>query len=120
MALKNLLLSQGAKPDKVAFLENYRSGIRGVSLEQVGQLAEQAKLSHEIVFRETGQPVPVPSIVHWKVSHFAAIVEREAISFISRTRRSAAICGSAARRLNLNRAAISSYRSSGTHPHGVR
>lgn len=81
MALKNLLLSQGAKPEKLAFLENYRSGIHGVSLEQVGQLAKQAQLSHEIVFRETGQPVPVPSIVHWKVSHFAAIVERKGDQF---------------------------------------
>ena len=31
MALKNLLLTQGVKPDKVAFIEKYRSGPQGVS-----------------------------------------------------------------------------------------
>ncbi|WP_210240178.1 hypothetical protein, partial [Mesorhizobium sp. M2E.F.Ca.ET.154.01.1.1] len=27
-----------------------------------------------LILREPGQAVPVPSIVHWKVGHFAAIV----------------------------------------------
>ena len=74
MALKNLLLAQGAPPDRVAFLDGYRSGSRGVSLAQVAALANGAKLRYRIVFRQAAQPVPVPSIVHWKVSHFAAIV----------------------------------------------
>jgi YD repeat-containing protein len=77
MALKSLLLLEGAKPDKLAFLDNYRSGPHGVSLEQVSALADQAQLAHEIVFRRPGQPIPVPSIVHWKVSHFAAIVAQQ-------------------------------------------
>jgi RHS repeat-associated protein len=74
MALKNLALAQGAQPDRVAFLDAYRSGPRGVSLAQVAALADSAKLRYRMVFRDAGQPVPVPSIVHWKVSHFAAIV----------------------------------------------
>ena len=74
MALKNLLLSQGAKPEKVSFIETYRSGPQGVSLQQVGQLATQAGLSYRIIFRQRGQQVPMPAIVHWKVGHFAAII----------------------------------------------
>ena len=74
MALKNLLLAQGAKPARVNFLDAYRSGPHGVTLQQVAELADQAKLDHTLVFRKPGQPVPVPSIVHWKLSHFAAVV----------------------------------------------
>lgn len=81
MALKNLLILEGAKPDKLASLEHYRSGPQGVSLEQVGTLAAQAELPHRLVFRQPGQAIPVPSIVHWKVSHFAAIIGQEGDRF---------------------------------------
>jgi YD repeat-containing protein len=74
MALKNLLLAQGTPADRVSFLDEFRSGPRGVSLAQVAELAAKAGLPYRLVHRETGQPVPVPSIVHWKVTHFAAIV----------------------------------------------
>jgi hypothetical protein len=78
MALKNLLLAQGVPADQLAFIDAYRSGPEGVSLEDVARLADGAKLSYRLIYRETGQAIPVPSIVHWKVAHFAAIVgERE-------------------------------------------
>jgi RHS repeat-associated protein len=75
MALRNLLIAQGARPEQLRFLENYRSGPQGVSLQQVAELASDARLPYRLVFRGHGQKIPVPSIVHWKVSHFAAIVE---------------------------------------------
>ncbi len=81
MALKNLLLSQGAKPDKVQFLYEYRSGPTGVTLAQVSDLADKAALPHTIVYRAADQPIPVPSIVHWKLSHFAAIVGQQGDRF---------------------------------------
>ena len=74
MALKNFLLSQGARFEAVKFLDTYRSGPNGVTFAQVAQLADQAKISYQLVFRKAGQPIPVPAIVHWKISHFAAIV----------------------------------------------
>ncbi|MEQ1742928.1 MAG: RHS repeat-associated core domain-containing protein [Candidatus Nitrotoga sp.] len=74
MALKNLLLSQGASSKQVEFLSAYRSGIHGVSLSEVGRLAEQAKLSYTLIQRDRNEPIPVPSVVHWKVSHYAAII----------------------------------------------
>ncbi|WGS86967.1 RHS repeat-associated core domain-containing protein [Methylomonas sp. UP202] len=75
MALKNLLLSQGMKPKQVEFLDNYRSGSHGVSLTEVGKLAKQANIPYTLIKRLPGEPVPVPSVVHWKVSHYAAILE---------------------------------------------
>ncbi|MFZ5655139.1 MAG: cysteine peptidase family C39 domain-containing protein [Pseudomonadota bacterium] len=74
MALKNLLLSQGASEQKVRFLDDFRSGPKGVSLRQVARLADRAGLDYRLVRREAGGAVPVPAIVHWKLSHFAAIV----------------------------------------------
>jgi RHS repeat-associated protein len=74
MALKNLLLAGGATRAQVSFLDAYRSGPNGVSLAEVGRLATQAKLPFRLVHRTPGQPVPVPSVVHWKVNHFAAIL----------------------------------------------
>lgn len=76
MALKNLLLALGATHDKVLFLDEYRSGPHGVTLNEVSRLADRAGLVHEIVFRHPGESIPVPSIVHWKVNHYAAIVGR--------------------------------------------
>ena len=74
MALKNLLINQSAPTQQFQFLEKIRSGPTGFTLAQVDKFANQAKFAHKIVHREKGQAIPVPSIVHWKVSHFAAIV----------------------------------------------
>lgn len=77
MALKNLLLAQGADSKRVSFLDAYRSPQGGVTLAQVARLADQAKLAYRLIHRAPGEPIPIPSIVHWKVSHFAAIVGQD-------------------------------------------
>ncbi len=74
MALKNLLLALGRPEEQVRFLDDYRSGPHGVSLEEVAALATKAKLDFELVHRTADQPIPIPSVIHWKVSHFAAII----------------------------------------------
>jgi len=74
MALKNLLLALGRPEDQVRFLDDYRSGPHGVSLAEVAALATRAKLDFALVHRDADQPIPIPSVIHWKVSHFAAII----------------------------------------------
>jgi RHS repeat-associated protein len=74
MALKNMLLSQGKDPKSLEFLNRYRSGIHGISLTEVGELAKQANLPYQLVKRGSEQKIPVPSVVHWKVNHYAAII----------------------------------------------
>lgn len=77
-ALRKLaLLNQRSDAPAVKLLERYRSGERGVSLAQVGELARAAKLPYKPMFREGKAPIPVPSVVHWKVSHYAAIVAED-------------------------------------------
>src|SRR5262249_50069289 len=64
------------------FIESVRSGPHGVSLAEVAHLAERAKLHYQLVFRDRNQPIPVPSIIHWKVKHFAAIIEESGGRFL--------------------------------------
>ena len=81
MALKNLLRANGASSASTDFLDAYRSGPHGVTLAEVSRLADQAKLPHTLIHRAAGEPVPVPSIVHWKVNHYAAIVGQQGDRF---------------------------------------
>ncbi|MFD1985439.1 RHS repeat-associated core domain-containing protein [Mesorhizobium newzealandense] len=74
LALKQLMLARNVSFDKVDFLQWYRAASDGTNLAEVGRLADKANLAHQLILREPGQAVPVPSIVHWKVGHFAAIV----------------------------------------------
>ncbi len=75
MALKMLLLAQHASQARVGFLNWVRAdGPQGTSLAEVAALARKAHFPLEPMFRKPGEPVPVPSIAHWKVGHFAAIV----------------------------------------------
>ena len=73
-ALKNLLFARGAAAEAAAFLDGQRAGRHGFSLAQLAGLADRAGLRHRLVHREPDQAVPVPSLVHWSVRHFAAVV----------------------------------------------
>ncbi|MGM4986084.1 RHS repeat-associated core domain-containing protein [Rhizobium sp. 11_C7_N12_5] len=74
LALRALLLSQGVNADKLNFLQFYNAGTEGTTLAELGRLAGQAKLDYRLIRRSVDESVPVPSVVHWKVGHFAAIV----------------------------------------------
>jgi Peptidase C39 family len=73
-ALKNLLIALNADPAKIKMLEEARSGPHGFNLEQVARLADQAGFDSKLVYRAPEQPIPVPSIVNWKIHHYAAVV----------------------------------------------
>ena len=73
-ALENLLISLKAGPSAIKVVDAARSGPHGFSLGQVDELATRAGLAHRLIFRKRGQPVPVPSVINWRVHHYAAIV----------------------------------------------
>ena len=74
-ALANVLLALGATPDAVSFLRAARSGPNGFTLAQVGALADQVGLAYRLIYRTAGQgAVPVPSVINWRLHHYAAIV----------------------------------------------
>ncbi|SEG15179.1 YD repeat-containing protein, partial [Nitrosospira multiformis ATCC 25196] len=74
MALKSLLVSAQADPAKIAIMDAARSGPHGYTLAQVSELASKANVPHRLIFRAPGQPIPVPSVVNWKLNHYAAII----------------------------------------------
>ena len=74
-ALKNVLLWLKARPEQVKVADDARSGPHGFSLSQLATLADKAGLKYDLIYRQPGQPVPVPSIINWKVHHYAAILD---------------------------------------------
>jgi hypothetical protein len=56
---------------------NSASTQKGLSLSQVAELSRRIGLNYAMAFREKGGEFVVPSVVHWKVGHYAAIIRRE-------------------------------------------
>lgn len=76
-ALMNVLHALKGTDDQVKVADDARSGPNGFSLTELSALATNAGLKHRLIKREPGQPVPVPSVVNWKLHHYAAIVGEE-------------------------------------------
>jgi hypothetical protein len=62
-------------------LDDVRSGLQGATLAEVARLADHAKFEYRLIQREPGQPVPIPSIVRWKVNHFSNLLRVEDPTF---------------------------------------
>src|ERR1035441_7628657 len=59
-----------------------KSTTNGFSLSQVAGLSEQLGLKYQMALRSSEAPFIVPAVVHWKVGHFAAVVERDGDRFL--------------------------------------
>ncbi|WP_340124063.1 cysteine peptidase family C39 domain-containing protein [Methylobacter svalbardensis] len=57
-------------------IENACSGSQGYSLNQVAELAEKAHVPQQMVKRTPGAEWVFPAVVHWKSSHYAALLEQ--------------------------------------------
>ena len=67
-----------------AAVEGLKSTQQGTSLLQVQELADSVGLDMRMARREVGAHVYVPSVLHWKAGHFAAIVEQRQDLFLVR------------------------------------
>ena len=56
---------------------NAPSTQKGCSLPQVVDLSKKIGLNYQMAFREKGGQFVVPSVVHWKAGHYAAMVRQE-------------------------------------------
>jgi len=75
MALRSILSELNPQDvPNISLLEAYRSGRNGVSLGEVERLSRQVKLGWQSVVRINRAPIPIPSVVHWKVNHYAAVM----------------------------------------------
>jgi RHS repeat-associated protein len=74
-ALRNVLnLLEPGSSAKQVMLDKYRSGPRGISMAEVEALGHKVGLDWQPSVRIGNAAIPVPSVVHWKVNHYAAIV----------------------------------------------
>jgi RHS repeat-associated protein len=61
---------------------NSSSTQRGFSLAQLAELSKKVGLNYHKAFRKTGGAFIVPSVVHWKVGHYAALVRQVGESYL--------------------------------------
>jgi RHS repeat-associated protein len=66
-------LESSAIIDPVA--EQARSTTNGISLAEVARIGREMGLDLEMARRVGHAPVPVPSVVHWKLDHYGAVLE---------------------------------------------
>jgi hypothetical protein len=103
-ALQRILLSDqslsrpagSATTNAMAEIFNFPSSQKGCSLPQVAELSKKVGLDYQMAFRlaskaesrkqkaeiEEAGGFIVPSVVHWKVGHYAAMVRREGDRFL--------------------------------------
>lgn len=67
-----------------AAVEALKSTKQGTSLLQVKELADAVGLSMRMARREPGAHIYVPSVLHWRAGHFAAIVDQRDDMFLVR------------------------------------
>src|SRR5207247_4920525 len=66
---------QAAAPN--ATLQQYHAMPAGTSLSELKTLAKSVGLSYEMAFRLTDADFPVPSVVHFRVDHYSALVKAD-------------------------------------------
>ena len=77
MALQQIKLALNPQGPTDMTIFNSASTQKGFSLPQVAELSEKVGLNYQMAVREKGGAFVVPSVVHWKVGHYAALVRQE-------------------------------------------
>ncbi len=76
LAVDRILMRLDPSRAQSPVLEEYKSTTNGFSLPQVAQLSARLGMNYQMAFRNPEAPFIVPAVVHWKVNHYAALVER--------------------------------------------
>jgi RHS repeat-associated protein len=76
-ALVNVLKVLKASNKQVLIADRALSGPHGYSLSQLAALADKVKLKYTLIHRTPGQPIPVPSVIHWNNNHYAAVTAQQ-------------------------------------------
>jgi hypothetical protein len=74
-----LRIQKAIAPDKPADMAVYETAStqRGMSLPQVREVSRQIGLNFQMAYREAGGELQAPSVVHWKLGHYAAVIRQE-------------------------------------------
>lgn len=77
VALRSVMAELKASPAQLQKVERLPAKQYGTSLVDLQGVARQSGYSLQMIQRHPGQPIPVPSVMHLKVGHFAAITEQK-------------------------------------------
>ena len=76
LALRSIRMALRLDGSSDAEILKSASTQKGCSLPQVAELSRKIGLNYQMAFRNEGEFV-TPSVVHWKVGHYAALVRKE-------------------------------------------
>ncbi len=80
LALKRILNygNEGAQVSQASMraLDDAKSTPNGLSLTSVREISERAGMNYQMAFRSPGAAIVMPAVAHWKVGHYAAIVDK--------------------------------------------
>jgi len=76
LALYRIKLSVDPQNPAAELIRNAASTQQGCSLPQVTELSRKIGLAYQMAFRQKDGPLVVPSVVHWKVGHYAALTRQ--------------------------------------------
>lgn len=77
LALYRIKLSLDRTDPAMELIRNAASTQQGFSLPQVTELSRKIGLNYQMAFREKDGAFIVPSVVHWKVGHYAALTRQD-------------------------------------------
>jgi len=84
LALRNIsklvASAAGVDADEIV-LDSASTAGKGFSLYQLEKLSQDLHLNLQAAQREAGAPVIVPSVIHWNVGHYAAILQHQGDKF---------------------------------------
>jgi RHS repeat-associated protein len=80
-AVFEVLFPGKAKPQAIQAM---RSTEKGTCLSEVAELAAKAGVDFQMAFREPKAAVLIPSVVNWKVGHFAALTKKMGDGYLSK------------------------------------
>ncbi len=66
-----------ASPASLKVLEDAHSTANGLSLTAVQEIATRAGMDYQAAYRTAGAAVILPAVAHWKVGHYAALVDHQ-------------------------------------------
>ncbi len=77
LALHRIKVSQNPTNAGDMIIHASASTQKGFSLPQVADLSQKLDLHYQMAFREKGAAFITPSVVHWKVGHYAAMLRTD-------------------------------------------
>lgn len=83
LALASILRAQG-RIDEAFDAMDTDSNHDGLSLKEVSDLSKRLKMNYRMAKRSPGAVWIMPSVVHWKAGHYAALMEKSGDLYLSR------------------------------------